>query len=707
MRNILKIFTTDLRRISNNVIAVIVIMGLTILPALYAWFNIFSNWDPYEAAATSQLTVAIASEDKGKELMGLSINVGNSVVEALQSNKTIGWVFPETAKEALEGVESSEYYAALVIPENFTEEMVSFLDGEIEHPSIIYYENDKKNGIAPKITGKAKTAVQQQVNATFVSTLAETIIKVGNKITMLDENGNLSLTDAVQKMRVEVSSYVVMLQSFQSIMKSAELIMQTSETMLPNMDEILENGRTTMISMQAMINASVDAVDVMSDMVGSSMDMVQEALRYLNIYVTGILDSLQDVGEVTDTGIGIAIGLVQGMESNVEILDELISGHDDAIHSINDSLKTIENDLRQLQNSKGNVDRDINTLRVQMTTEVESCQKQLTNLSNEYNYTVRPAFRDTTKAMQRSFLNVSSMMNSTNINLDEVTDILKAYEKTIDGGTDSLATSVEIAEELLDGMGEVSDNLKKITGADSYEDILNAIASDPTFVSEFVSSPVKLDTVPIYPIAHYGSAASPFYTILAIWVGALFLVAIIHVGVKPIEPGDKYKVYQRYFGRYQIFFLIGQAQTLLTILGNLYYIQIQCEHPFLYWLAASVASAAFSCFMYSVTFALGNLGEGLAIIVMVVQVAGSGGTFPIETLPKVFQVAYPFLPFQFGMKAFKECIAGMYGLDYWVNVGKLGIFFLISLLFGLLTEPLFRKINHIIETSKEKTGIMI
>ena len=286
-------------------------------------------------------------------------------------------------------------------------------------------------------------------------------------------------------------------------------------------------------------------------------------------------------------------------------------------------------------------------------------------------------------------------------------DILGEYEQTIREGNLSLQDSLIIAQELLDKVSKIADNIKRITGADSYEDILKAMASNPTSVAEFVSSPVKLQTVPVYPVEHYGSAASPFYTILAIWVGALFLVAIIHVGVKPIDPGDHYKEYERYFGRYLLFFLIGQAQTLLTILGNLYYIEIQCQHKFLYWLAAAVASAAFSCFMYSVTFAFGNVGEALAIVVMVIQVAGSGGTFPIEALPKVFQWIYPFLPFQFGMKAFKECIAGMYGVDYWINVGKMVLFLIIALLLGLALEPPFRKLNHRIEKSKEKTGLMI
>ena len=706
MRNIWKIFTTDIRRISNNVVAVVIIMGLSILPALYAWFNIFSNWDPYEPAATSQLKVAVASDDAGAEIMGLSLNVGDSVLEALGANTTIGWVFPGTTEEALEGVKNSDYYAALIIPENFTQEMLGFLDGEVDHPTIYYYENEKKNGIAPKITGKAKNAVQEQVNATFVSTVAEAVMKAGNALSMANASGQVSVTGSLDSVKAQLQDYVVMLQSFQSIMSSAEMIMATSRNMLPDMDNILENGRNTMIGMQTMINSSVDAVDVMGDMVSSSMDMVTEALQYLSVFSDGLLDQMgsNNIGSTTDTGLGMAIGLVQ---ANMDVLGSLVTGQDAQIQSINQSLKNIEADLKQLQNSKGQVDTDVNTLRAQIREQIQICNKQLNNLMNDYNNNVRPSFRNTGKSMQQAFLNAAAMMNGTNVNMDEISDILGEYEQTIREGNLSLQDSLIIAQELLDKVSKIADNIKRITGADSYEDILKAMASDPTSVAEFVSSPVKLQTVPVYPVEHYGSAASPFYTILAIWVGALFLVAIIHVGVKPIDPGDHYKEYERYFGRYLLFFLIGQAQTLLTILGNLYYIEIQCQHKFLYWLAAAVASAAFSCFMYSVTFAFGNVGEALAIVVMVIQVAGSGGTFPIEALPKVFQWIYPFLPFQFGMKAFKECIAGMYGVDYWINVGKMVLFLIIALLLGLALEPPFRKLNHRIEKSKEKTGLMI
>ena len=137
MKNIFKIFISDVKRIFQNVVAVVVIMGLCVIPCLYAWFNIFSNRDPYGESSTSNLKVAVVSEDEGVTVAGISVNIGSSVVEALQENKVMGWVFTETSDEAVDGVYSGEYYAALVIPDDFTEEMISFLGGQIEHPDII------------------------------------------------------------------------------------------------------------------------------------------------------------------------------------------------------------------------------------------------------------------------------------------------------------------------------------------------------------------------------------------------------------------------------------------------------------------------------------------------------------------------------------------------------------------------------------------
>lgn len=143
MKNIIQIFKNDLLRIHKNVIAMIVIMGITVIPTLYAWFNIAASWDPY--GNTGNLKVAVASNDEGYkgELLPVNLNLGDDVISELQGNKQLNWVFTD-AKDAKKGVQSGKYYAAIVIPEDFSKDMMSLFTSDVVHPDITYYINEKK-----------------------------------------------------------------------------------------------------------------------------------------------------------------------------------------------------------------------------------------------------------------------------------------------------------------------------------------------------------------------------------------------------------------------------------------------------------------------------------------------------------------------------------------------------------------------------------
>lgn len=713
MKNIFKIFLADARRISKNVVAVVVVMGLSVIPSLYAWFNIFSNWDPYGPDATSNLKVAVISLDKGTDVSGMELNVGDTVIEGLKSNNTIGWVFEESEEAAVEGVNSGEYYAALVIPEDFSTDMVSFLGGEIEHPEITYYENEKKNAIAPKITGKAKTAVQEQVNSAFVSTLAEGALKASNVLAGVDEGEATAVGTVAGKLtelRDNLQVYASLMNSFVGITNSTAGILSTTQAIIPNLNSMVESGRNTITSMQDMtLNGSGNA-DALVDMVSMSLDLIDGALEEMKNTVGNSLTSLGNDGAVT-----ISPNL-EGMEALLPYLREMfqnsVSGWTDEatnaqIAEINASLERIEQDISQAAQSGGDVSDTVQQLQQQLLSELEACQNQLKALKDTFNYSVKPSLKNTMNSMQGSLIDVQSLLGSIDGDFGEVTEVLTRYETTLNNGTKGLEESKAATEEMIQKLDTIIGELNSIEQDEAYQELREMLKTDPQLLAGFVSSPVQLNTEEIYPIENYGSAMTPFYTILALWVGALILVAIIHVKVHPEEGITNVKPYQQYFGRYIIFFLIGQVQTLITVLGEIFYIKIQCHNPFLFWLAAAVSSLVFTLFMYSLTVAFGNVGEALAVVIMVIQVAGAGGTFPIETLPEIYQQIYKYLPFPYGMNAMRETIGGMYGSDYLNYLGSMGIYIVISLFIGLVVAIPFRRFNEIVEKSKEKSDVMI
>lgn len=587
MKNILKIIESDIKRLRTNVVAIVVLIGLTVIPSLYAWFNILSNWDPYEADATSRIKVAIATEDLGVEIEGVKLNMGDNIAQALHENDTIGWVFTDKASEAVKGVESGEYYAALVIPEDFSNDMISFITGDLNHPKLEYYCNQKKNAIAPKITDKAKTAVKEQVNATFISTIAETLIDKGSDISysgnwsQLTGNEDASVLD-VLTLRLsetynELLNYDVMLESLIAILDISESVIGTAGELTPDLTDEL---------------------------------MLQQAQLY----------SLQR--------------LIDG--NNISSLSEL------------------------------------------------------------------------SEVMSNNITNLNGILDTVTKVYGTISGDTEGFKQAIAEGKQSVTETKLILNELTEKLSGIISMIDEIQKGDSYGMLSKLLNTDAKTLGDFVSAPVEITTEKLYEIDHYGSAASPFYVVLSIWVGGLILVAIIHTPVHKAEGiPENAKPYQKFFGRYFIFFAVGQLQTLLMVLGNMFFINIQCLSPIKYWFACAVTSMVFTLLMYSLTVAFGNIGEALAIILMVIQVAGSGGTFPIEVLPEAYKMIYNFIPFPYAMDALRECVGGAYGNYYWECIGRLLIFAVAALFIGLILRIPFVRINKAIEKSKESTGVML
>lgn len=170
---IFMIFKKDLKGLSRNILALAIALGLCLIPSLYAWFNIYSNWDPY--ANTASVQIAIVSEDEGySESDDSTINMGEQIVEQLHSNDKLGWRFPETKDEAMNKLNAGKYYAVIVVGEDFSRSLYDFLDNGLNPPTVTYYENSKKNAVASKITDTGKSTLQNTINSEFIDVCVKT-----------------------------------------------------------------------------------------------------------------------------------------------------------------------------------------------------------------------------------------------------------------------------------------------------------------------------------------------------------------------------------------------------------------------------------------------------------------------------------------------------------------------------------------------------
>lgn len=704
MITIFRVFLSDVKRLRSNVVAIVIIMGLSIIPALYAWFNIMSNWDPYGTSATSQMKVAVCSQDSGVEIGSLSLNVGDEVIAGLKENTTIGWVFTASKDEALEGVNSGDYYAALIVPESFTTDFISFLGGDPKNPTIAYYENSKKNAIATKITGKAKTAVQEQVNQKVISTLTEVLTESGKILAENDENGVdivVSTADQLDELDSSLQTYVNILNTFSLVTASASDLAESAQSLLINTQGIFDSSQDSVSNMQSSVLSGAQTADTVSSLIGISLDSVEQDLTLLSDQMDTLTvgDSFDSIRNQVDTAKTMS-------KSTISVLKDIFGETDQYVSAVDKSFKQLNTDLKAFKKDANVTAQSLKHLKRTIKADIKDCKNSIRKIRNTYQYQVQPDVSRSVLRMEQALIQTGKMLNNIESSFGTIDRALESYQTTLDSGTDDITATKDYIVSLQSDIRKLSKSLRALSGDEQYNEMMDLLKNDPTRMASFMASPVSMETKAVYPIETYGSAMAPFYTVLAIWVGALILVALIHVKVAPVE-NLKVRPWQAFFGRYITFFLIGQAQTVITVLGDLFYVDIQCPHPFLFWLASAASSFVFTLLIYSLTVAMGNVGEAVAVIVMVIQVAGAGGTFPIEVLPEVYQMIYKFLPFTYCMNALRECVGGLYKNDYWMDLRALGIYILISLFIGLVVAVPLRRLNNVIERSKEKSKVML
>ncbi len=660
--NIFSVIRSDIKRLSKSVVAVVCVLGLALIPCLYAWFNIMSNWDPYTPSSTQNLKIAVASEDAGTNFMGMDLNVGNIIIEKLKSNDQIDWQFPDSAQAVLDGLYSGDYYAGLVIPSDFSSAMLGFTDGEFESPEIIYYDNQKLNAVASRVTDRAQSIVKDQVNGIFVATLVDelsTFTSVFSGAGINAKSTLVSLDEDLENIKSDLRTYVSIMDSMAAVTQSAANVANMANNLLPDIVNMLNNSRTSIANMKDRLATSKEDVIYAADAIRNSSEELRNTIERLDQATGG--DPAGAGSSYIDWDAIYGEGGINEYEG--EILDDL---YYDVNKQLHESVIRFDDILQQ--------------------TNIDS------NLVNSMT------------TLQSSLDNLDSLLARIQSDVDGQSYTLQQLATALNSCTQSINGTREVMSNMLQLVTTVQENVNDLRSSESISNILDLMQNDVASLVEYLSSPANLEVVRVYALDHFGSGMAPFYTVLAIWASALLSVSLMHPHIKRRDEFPNLTSRQEYFGRYFIFFAIGQLTALITVLGNLYYIGIQCYNPFLFWLAAAMTSLVATLINYGFVFALGSTGEALSIITLVIQVAGSGGTYPVEMLPRFFQVLYGVMPFKYSMNAMRETIAGSYNGTYIKCILVLLLMAVVAIPLGLLLHTVCKPYLKRSNASKAKTG---
>ena len=737
MSKIFAILKRDLAHVRGNVIALLVIMGLAIMPSFYAWFNIAGGWDPY--GNSGQIKVALANSDEGVDgsILPFHVNVGERVVTALTGSSKIGYVVTDE-DDAVDGVRSGEYYAAVIIPKNFSTNLLSVLTKTPEHPQLEYYVNEKRNAIASIVTGKASGSVQTMVDEGFTEAVTEVAAELFDEVSRLTSNDDVLATgsnlrgaldsalSALERSATDIDAYREVVASIRGVMASSAAVLGNNSTSLDiagsltdaangvrTLDGVATRAKDAASSAIDAGKASADdvrtAIDEAFSIAGDKTDQLADALAKANDTAKERRDALVDFrdklsnlnGEILSRE--ASFGNLQAALSVEADISDLLARVDNAINYLNELIGSVDRTASDIQTSKTNAASG----REQLVGVAAAAQDAIEAVRSSYNDNFSGTLDGIANTIDGAAAKATEISDALHTESDKLSDSITGASQDLQGLEEALGSASDKLRAVTDKLRGLRDKLTDALTSGDVDLVRTIMGGDSASLVSFLSAPVELDREAFFPVENNGSAMTPFYTTMALWVGGTLMGLVIYVGIsKRAEEETGASPRHAYLGRLAFFLCVGALQATILLLGDLYFLRVQCENPVLFLLTGWLASTVFINIIYALATSFGDVGKAIAVFIMVLQVAGSGGTFPVQMLPPLFQMAYPFLPFVHSENAFRAAMFGVYNGDWAQEMAILAAFLIPALLLGLVLRKPFVPLNEWIEEKMEETKLM-
>ncbi|MDO4590185.1 MAG: YhgE/Pip domain-containing protein [Slackia sp.] len=727
MKNIWLLFTGDLKRLCHNTVTVIIVAGLIAIPSIFSWYNLIACWNVFDN--TGNLTVAVANSDAGYEsdLVPLEVNVGDQVVSALRANDQLKWKITDE-EDAIDGARSGRYYAAVVIPESFSRDMMTFYSDDVEHAKIAYYTNEKKNAIAPKVTDRGADGVSAQVNQVFAETLSQAALSIASALAEYADESDLDgrigeLAGHIGEVGDRMDKAASVLSMYGSVLGSAQTLVSDSGDLLGGVkgaaDEVASSvgeikgaagdvagamdGSASALSAALQQSAQgygavADSVDAAFDSAASLASQSASSLRGAAGSVDAQIGSYRDiVAQLQAVRPSLPSHMQSAVDTLIARLEASISLQEQLCDSLNDAAAGIEEGSADTQAKRD----EIASLAAQ-------AEASLSGAKAHYDEQLKPDIEALAGVVEQA----SASLSSTG-------ELLDGASADLIGAAGSVSSGIGDAKQKVDAAaGDLSQTAQRLhtLGADMASalasgdiDALRAvIGSDPSALAEAISAPVQLDRHAVYPVENFGSAMTPLYTTLALWIGALLLM----VALKPapskriLDQLGNPPAWQQFIGRFGVVGLLSLLQSTCVAVGNMVFLGVQTVHPVLYLVCYWVSGLVFAFIIYTLVVSFANFGKALAVFLLIAQVSGGGGSYPLQSLPSFVQEISPYLPITHAVNAMRAAMFGVYNGDFWTEIGILLLFAVPFVVLGLvLRTPLIKVVSKFVERV-ESTKVM-
>ena len=708
MKAIALLFADDMRHLLRNGIAAIVVVGLVLVPPLYAWFTTLGFWDPY--ANTGQIKVAVASADEGyqSDLIPTRINAGEQVISALRANDRFDWQFVSES-QAIDGVKSGEYYAAMVIPPAFSADLMTVFSGHATTPKIIYYSNEKENAIAQRVTSTGASTLQETIDHTFTETVASVALGTTSSLTsFMSGDGILTYaqalvgrigeaTDELDAASSQATAYADLMGSTASLVNATAAILQDAGSAPTATAPLIAEARSDLTSTRDGLDASAAAAETALAQANASYDAVAAATSEAFAAMKDDPAAARAVMEACQSDVGALAGAYETMRDDVAAVapnSPAVGALDEVIAAL-DALKA---GLTQAEEALGDDDAALDEACARTEQALDKARTTLNDSQNAYRGQLKSQLDALTASLESVGTDADGLSRSLQDTATDLGDSAQSLSANLAAAEDSLHGVATTLSQASSELTQARSDIQHALDTGDVDKIRRIIGNNPDAIAQFLAAPTQLERHAVYAMADNGSAMSPFYTSLCLWIGAIFMVALMSAQVAPARRqaiaariGCEPTQAELYLGRYGVFCALGLMQALIVGLGNVFFLGVECDHFWLYLAACCLASVVFTNLVYTLTVSFGNIGKAIAIVGLVLQLGGAGGLMPVQMSPELFQVIYPWLPFAHSMEALQGAMAGIYGNHYLVSMGLLAAFLIPSLILGLvLRRPVIR-----------------
>ncbi len=525
------------------------------------------------------------------------------------------------------------------------------------------------------------------------------------------QNQLIELRDSLVELRTELVNLQTSLtsasQSLSDLSKTLTDLMTYLEDNEDNINDTLDSTIKTLKELDAS-TPTYDFSDVIKQLEElQASDPVGSLLEELSSLQTSVDDLKVQVDEVNKSISGVVASIdsvVAQLNKSIELLDKAKddTGNRDArIYVINDDLMDIQSYIsdqqRQLGQIKQNLDKgngiakdlldQVNDTVDQTSTALLKAQKNYASGAKE---DIRVIFNNSIIVTQDAELMIDSLQKLTDQISDTVTSAAKGGQMTSDIAKE-LNDLLDDTRSVVSLMGE---RFELIDNRD-INLVINLLQSNPEFMGDFMSNPFDLKTETINAVPNYGSSMAPIYSTLALWVGCLFLNSVLKTHPGEFEGSEQITIREKHYGKMLYFNTLAFIQGTVISIGDIFLLKIHVMSAAIFILYCMLSSIVFSTITYTLKSTLSNLGKALSIIYMILQLAGSGGTYPIQVDPLIFRILQPLFPFTYTVNGLREAVAGPIAINVLSNIIALVIFAVVFNLYGYLTiEKLYPKVRR-------------